>query len=94
MVPNPRATAGADSLRPLNQPRPITILADPGGYPAALVDGHHPRLVRVQDTWRIDDEWWRDPIARSYYHVVMLDDGTLRTIYHDLVDGRWYEQAY
>jgi hypothetical protein len=47
----------------------------------------------VQDTWQIDDEWWRDPISRRYYQVV-LADGSLHTLYHDLVADRWYEQGY
>ena len=55
--------------------------------------GRRRRVARVQDSWRIDDEWWRDPIGRRYYRLV-LDDGSLRTVYQDLVDGGWYEQGY
>ncbi|MDQ3780751.1 MAG: hypothetical protein M3354_09440 [Chloroflexota bacterium] len=51
------------------------------------------RILQIQDTWRIDDEWWRAPIARRYY-LVLLEDDSLRTIYHDLVTGQWYAQAY
>ena len=62
--------------------------------PTALVErGRHRRIEQVQDRWRIDDEWWRGPISRRYYQLV-LDDGSLRTVYQDLVDGRWYEQGY
>ena len=46
----------------------------------------------IQDHWRIDDEWWREhPIAREYYKL-LLDDGTLLTIYHDLLRDEWFEQ--
>ena len=108
MVPDPGAASGADRLRPLNQPRPVTVLtADPGAaddsgpvshvgmaHPIGLVErGRHYRIEQVQDSWRIDDEWWRAPINRRYYQLV-LDDGSLRTVYQDLVDGRWYEQRY
>ena len=52
-----------------------------------------PRTVsRVQDIWRIDDEWWRErPISRLYY-LLLLDPDTLLTIFHDLVTDTWYEQ--
>jgi truncated hemoglobin YjbI len=53
---------------------------------------HHP-IARIQDTWRIDDEWWRDLISRRYY-VLVLHNDTLRTVYQNLVDGQWYEQRY
>ncbi len=71
----------------------------PGGAraadrPALLVErGQRRRVAHVQDSWRIDDEWWREPIGRHYYQLV-LDDGSLRTVYQDLVDGGWYEQGY
>jgi hypothetical protein len=52
-----------------------------------------PRTITaIQDCWRIDDEWWREhPVSRLYYKLV-LDDGTLLTIYHDLLTGLWFEQ--
>jgi hypothetical protein len=73
----------------------VTILTQgQAGRPAILVErGRRRRIERIQDGWRIDDEWWRDPISRRYYQLV-LDDGSLRTVYQDLVDGRWYEQGY
>jgi hypothetical protein len=93
VVPNPRATTRADQLRPLNRPRAATIQTE-AGQPALLVEGaRRRRVAQVQDVWRIDDEWWRNPISRRYYRLV-LEDGTLRTVYHDLVADAWYEQAY
>ena len=93
MVADPGATAGADRLRPLNLPRPITIRARADRPMILTIGGHQRRVEEVQDSWRIDDEWWREPIHRRYYRVV-LDDGSLRTVYHDLVADSWYEQAY
>jgi hypothetical protein len=70
---------------------------DDAGAPLAVQRISWPApccVTRVQDRWRIDDEWWREgPIARLYYRV-QLDDGTLRTLYHDLPTGAWLEQAY
>jgi hypothetical protein len=49
------------------------------------------RVEVIRERWRIDDEWWREPISREYLSVV-LDDGRLITLYHDLSDGLWYAQ--
>ncbi|MDX1648024.1 MAG: hypothetical protein R3304_12830 [Longimicrobiales bacterium] len=49
------------------------------------------RIAVIRDRWRIDDEWWRQPISREY-RTVVLDDGAVMTLYHDLVEGRWYAQ--
>jgi hypothetical protein len=93
VVPNSRATTGADHLRPLNLPRPITVLAE-GDQPAVLIDGgRRERVAEVQDVWRIDDEWWRSPISRRYYRV-LLASGSLRTIFHDLIADAWFAQTY
>lgn len=73
----------------------MTVLTGgPDDQPAILVErGRRRPIAQIQDAWRIDDEWWRNPIDRRYYRVV-LDDGSLRTLYHDLADDHWYEQPY
>ncbi len=43
------------------------------------------------DQWRIDDEWWREPIARTYYSII-LESGIHLTAYHDLMLDRWFLQ--
>jgi hypothetical protein len=94
MVKDSRAAARADQLRPLNRPRPVTVLVDAAKRPVALIEGERrARVARVQDRWCIDDEWWRDPIQRVYYRVV-LETGALRTIYHDRAQDAWFEQSY
>jgi len=49
------------------------------------------RVEAVRERWRIDDEWWRQTISRKY-RVVVLDDGKVITLYHDLLDRLWYAQ--
>ena len=79
-------------LRPLNQPAPVAVEADERGAPkAVLFKGTFRQVRAISDTWRIDDEWWREPISREYLAVV-LDDGRMLTLYHDLLDGSWYAQ--
>jgi hypothetical protein len=45
----------------------------------------------VIEVWRIDDEWWRETIARGYFSLV-LEGGGHVTVFHDLVGDRWYLQ--
>jgi hypothetical protein len=43
----------------------------------------------VRETWRIDDEWWRGrPVSRVYFSL-LLEDGRMITLYHDLLADPW-----
>ena len=81
----------APRLRPLSQPRVVTVRTDENGEPVHVrMPGKPARTVEaVLERWRIDDEWWRQPISREY-RVVILDDGRNVTLYHDLLEGNWY----
>jgi hypothetical protein len=93
MVSHSRTPARPDHLRSLNQPQPLTVHVD-RGHPVAL-DDHRQRhvIAAIQDTWIIEDEWWRDPISRQYF-AVLLANGQTRTIYHDRIADTWFTQAY
>jgi hypothetical protein len=81
-------------IRPLNQPVPSAVEATPDGEPKAMLwRGVYRRVTAIHDHWRIDDEWWRDEIARRYF-VVELEGGRRVTVYHDLVRDAWYAQSY
>jgi len=71
----------------------VTVRTDEHGEPTYVrLPGKTARHVEaVRERWRIDDEWWRERISREYLAVV-LDDGRVLTLYHDLSDGRWYAQ--
>ncbi len=45
----------------------------------------------VNETWRLDDEWWRVPIHRRYFEVV-LEDGRRAVLFEDLNTGDWFIQ--
>ncbi len=83
----------APRLRPLSQPRVVTVHTDENGEPKHVrLPGKPARTVEaVLERWRIDDEWWRQPISREY-RVVILDDGRNVTLYHDLLEVNWYAQ--
>lgn len=91
----PPAVVRRDQLRSLNAPSPLKMQTDAQGRVVALWRQGRltPRTIdAVQDRWRIDDEWWREhAISRVYYQLV-LDDGTLLVVYHDLVADAWFEQ--
>lgn len=95
MVSHPRASLGTHPRRALNVPAQLVVQADADGRPVAVHRTAWPRprtVARVQDCWRIDDEWWCDhPISRLYF-ALLLDNGTLLTVYHDLVEDSWFEQ--
>jgi len=80
-------------LRPLAQPKPVTVRTDEHGEPLYVrMPGKTARRVdAVRERWRIDDEWWRESISREY-RTVVLDDGRVVTLYHDLAEGSWYAQ--
>lgn len=94
MVENSRTPARPDQLRPLNEPRRVRVTVE-GDRPVALVtrQGANVPIEQIQEHWCIDDEWWRDHIQRHYYRV-LLQTGSIRTIYHDLNANAWFEQSY
>ncbi len=94
MVKNPRTPLRSDQLRPLNIPRSINVVTEQA-LPVGVIgpNGTRQEIVDIEDTWCIDDEWWREPIQRRYYRVT-LETGSVRTMYLDQVSGTWHEQGY
>jgi len=95
MVASSGAEKSTDRVRPLNLPRPVQVIVDDrNGLPLTLHTRNRcHQIERVQDTWQVDDEWWREPISRHYVQVI-LRDGALRTLFHDRIADRWFEQSY
>lgn len=92
MVPDSGAQVRTHRLRALNRPQPLDVLCNEKGEPKAVRTGPRPRPIeRIKDRWRIDDEWWREPICRMYF-MVEYADGTQETLYQDLIDQTWYRQ--
>lgn len=94
MVEDSGTTAGPGALRPLNQPFPVTVEATSRGIPKAVLwHGRVRQITAIHDSWRIDDEWWRDLISRRYFQVE-CEGGQQLTIYRDLAHELWYMQPY
>ena len=92
MVPPARAPLRADPLRALTAPQPVRVELDGRGLPARVARAAGGKRVEtVGEIWRVDDEWWRAPIARRYYEVV-LEGGARVVLFEDLVTGAWWLQ--
>ncbi|NIM51836.1 MAG: hypothetical protein GTN62_12790 [Gemmatimonadales bacterium] len=68
-----------------------TARAAPGGCAGPPEVGRRRRVEEIIETWRIDDEWWREPITRRYVEVV-LEGGGHVVLFEDLVTGQWFVQ--
>jgi hypothetical protein len=51
------------------------------------------RVQEITNLWRIDDGWWRKPVARLYYSLE-LESGARITVFRDLIGGEWYRQNW
>ena len=81
------------SFVPLNAPRPIQVAVDEDGLPTSVVrSGRRVAVAAITDTWRVDDEWWRDEISRLYYQLELSDETTI-TVFEDLIRSGWYAQS-
>jgi hypothetical protein len=95
VVAHTGATDGPGRVRSLNRPRPLRVEAGEDGRPVAVyLSGRRCAVEAVQETWRIDDEWWRGrPVSRVYYQLGLMDGRTV-VVYEDVTQGRWYVQRY
>jgi hypothetical protein len=79
-------------LRPLGLAAPLQGVADRNGEPIRFRNrGAVQEICQCMECWRVDDEWWRDPISRIYFQVV-LGTGQSVILYHDLVRDQWFLQ--
>lgn len=53
--------------------------------------GQSKAVVEILETWRVDDEWWRERIHRRYVEVV-LEGGAHVVLYEDEMTGQWFMQ--
>ena len=67
-----------------------TISCDHKGRPAAVTRQTRKPVREVINRWRVDDEWWRVPISRTYYTIITAT--MLLEVYRDDIAGDWYLQ--
>jgi hypothetical protein len=49
------------------------------------------KVETILESWRIDDEWWRETISRTYM-ALLLEGGKRIVIFQNLRTGLWYMQ--
>jgi hypothetical protein len=66
----------------------VRVEADDAGVPLIVDDGVPRAVELVRESWRVEDEWWRAPIARRYFDL-LLAGGRHILLVHDLEAGGW-----
>ena len=93
MVAPARAPLRTDRLRAVNEPRTVTVeLHESGLMKVGRLGGRSVGNVEaILESWRIDDEWWRQQISRSYLEL-LLEGGKRVVVFQDLMTGLWFMQ--
>ena len=101
MVASSRTPLRTDRLRAVNEPRPVAVELAANGVPTKAwrskgnCGGQEETAAVVEtvlESWRIDDEWWRQLISRRYF-AVMLEGGSRVVLFEDLVTHEWFMQT-
>lgn len=101
MVASARTPLRTDRLRAVNEPRPVAVELNGDGEPTVLRrskdNGGGQKttaavIETVLESWRIDDEWWRQLISRRYFAVI-LEGGARVVLFEDLVTHEWFMQT-
>ena len=66
----------------------MRVEVDAAGAPVCVDDGARRAVELIRESWRVDDEWWRAPVARRYFDLV-LDGGRRVLLFHDLLADTW-----
>jgi hypothetical protein len=72
---------------------PIEVEMDPHGALIAIRWNGRREAVEVCNRWRVEEDWWRGPIARDYFKIV--GHRWLALVYLDRATGTWHlERLY
>ena len=80
-------------LRALNVPQRVQVELNANGLPNGIRDatGELHAIDHIGEIWHIDDEWWREPVRRKYYEVLVEGGGRV-VLFVDLVTLEWFVQ--
>ena len=94
MVPDTREETGSSTSRPLNVPKAVKVISDIQNFPRKIQIGRlYLSVKKIQDRWRIDDEWWREQSLSRAYYQCLLETSDVVIIFQDLVRNIWFKQS-
>jgi hypothetical protein len=68
----------------------VQVETDAAGTPTRLrMDGIDHGELGICNRWRVDDGWWREPVARACYKIVTRS-GLVAVIFLDETGGTWH----
>ncbi|OLC77433.1 MAG: hypothetical protein AUH78_04510 [Gemmatimonadetes bacterium 13_1_40CM_4_69_8] len=84
---------GTDRLRALNVPLRVEVELDEQRMPVVVKrkTENGKRVESLGEIWRVDDEWWRQPISRRCVEVIFEGGGRI-VLFEDLATGEWWMQ--
>jgi hypothetical protein len=81
----------------IGEPRPkaARVTADQRGFPLSvrLTSGVR-RVVELIEHWHEERGWAENERHRDYFQVVLDGAGAVRTLFRNMVDGRWYLERF
>lgn len=79
----------------LDPARRVGVRLNADGIPTHLESaaGWQP-VTRVLNRWRIDCEWWRSPISREYWRLLVGDDLALECFCDRSTNDWFLERLY
>ena len=90
-TPSRRGTPAVTRL--LREHPAIDVELDADGRLTAIRWNGRREAVEVCNRWRVEESWWREPIARDYLKVV--GERWLALVYLDRIAGTWHlERLY
>ncbi len=80
------------SQRGLYLPKPASVATNDGVPHLMRTRSGWQTVDTVLEEWVIEEDWWTQrPILRHYYRV-LLTNGAIHRLFHDLKRGRWFQQ--
>lgn len=76
-----------------SDPEPLPVIAVENRPAWVILKKKKQKVREIVNIWRIDDAWWRKPVARMYY-ALELESGARITVFQDLDSGDWYRQNW
>ncbi len=63
------------------------------GRPVAIsLKGKMLHIIKIDEIWEVDTQWWRPRKTSRRYFRVTTEDNRNMAIFWDLVQGGWYRQ--